>query len=161
MNGRRRLFGRSQCSRGWLALAAVATALTFAGPGAAQESADQVVDRELAYRSAGSQYQAALDAWGVIEKQWNDAVEEHAQARRAADDQRKDDALVVWVEDEGPGLPDSQNLFVPFFTTKPEGSGIGLALSRQIAEGHGGGLTLRNRPDRSGCRAELWLPPSA
>ena len=94
MNGRRRLFGRSQCSRGWLALAAVATALTFAGPGAAQESADQVVDRELAYRSAGSQYQAALDAWVVIEKQWNDAVEEHAQARRAADDQRKDDALV-------------------------------------------------------------------
>ena len=45
------------------------------------------------------------------------------------------------VEDEGPGLPDTSNLFVPFFTTKPSGSGIGLALSRQIAEAHGGTLT--------------------
>ena len=71
---------------------------------------------------------------------------------------RKGDDLVVWVEDEGPGLADSQNLFVPFFTTKPEGSGIGLALSRQIAEGHGGGLVLRNRRDGPGARAELALP---
>ena len=94
MNGRRRLSCRAPCSRGWLTLVAVATALTFAGPGTAQQSADQVVDRELAYRSARSQYQAALDAWGVVEKQWNDAVEEHAQARRAAEDQRKDAALV-------------------------------------------------------------------
>ena len=73
---------------------------------------------------------------------------------------RKDDSLVVWVEDEGPGLASSQNLFVPFFTTKPEGSGIGLALSRQIAEGHGGSLELRNRRDHAGCRAELHLPLS-
>ena len=60
----------------------------------AQQSGDQVVDRELAYRSARSQYQAALDAWGVVEKKWNDAVEEHAQARRAGDDPRKNTALV-------------------------------------------------------------------
>jgi signal transduction histidine kinase len=47
---------------------------------------------------------------------------------------------------------------VPFFTTKPGGSGIGLVLSRQIAEGHNGTLTLANRPDRSGCQAILRLP---
>ena len=62
------------------------------------------------------------------------------------------------VEDEGPGLPETKNLFVPFFTTKPNGTGIGLALSRQIAEGHGGALTLEDRTDRSGCRARLVLP---
>jgi two-component system, NtrC family, nitrogen regulation sensor histidine kinase NtrY len=66
----------------------------------------------------------------------------------------------IWVEDEGPGLAQTANLFVPFFTTKPGGSGIGLVLSRQIAEGHGGTLTLENRKDRPGCRAGLRLPRS-
>lgn len=66
--------------------------------------------------------------------------------------------LVVWVEDEGPGLTNSSNLFVPFFTTKPKGSGIGLVLSRQIAEAHSGDLQLRNRAGTSGCRAELRIP---
>jgi signal transduction histidine kinase len=53
------------------------------------------------------------------------------------------------------------NLFVPFFTTKPGGSGIGLTLSRQIAEAHGGSLNLTNRIDRSGCEALLCLPLAA
>lgn len=66
--------------------------------------------------------------------------------------------LEVLVKDEGLGLSNTANLFVPFFTTKPGGSGIGLALSRQIAEAHGGGLTLENRRDKRGCEARLRLP---
>src|SRR5262249_25868824 len=62
------------------------------------------------------------------------------------------------VEDEGKGLSDTSNLFVPFFTTKPNGSGIRLALSRQIAEAHGGTISLENRATRTGCRATLRLP---
>jgi nitrogen fixation/metabolism regulation signal transduction histidine kinase len=64
----------------------------------------------------------------------------------------------VWIDDEGPGLSNTSNLFVPFFTTKPGGSGIGLVLSRQIAEAHGGSLTLENRRGARGCQARLRLP---
>ncbi len=66
--------------------------------------------------------------------------------------------VVLRVEDEGPGLTRTENLFVPFFTTKPGGSGIGLVLSRQIAEAHGGTLALENRRGARGCEAELRLP---
>ena len=63
------------------------------------------------------------------------------------------------VDDEGLGLDGTANLFVPFFTTKANGSGIGLVLSRQIAEAHGGSLTLENRAGGvRGCRATLRLP---
>jgi len=67
-------------------------------------------------------------------------------------------AVEVWIEDNGAGIEESGNLFVPFFTTKPEGSGIGLVLCQQIAENHGGSLALYNRDDRSGCIAILRLP---
>ena len=66
--------------------------------------------------------------------------------------------LVVAVKDEGLGLANTANLFVPFFTTKATGSGIGLVLSRQIAEAHGGTLTLENCNGTSGCEARLTLP---
>jgi two-component system nitrogen regulation sensor histidine kinase NtrY len=65
--------------------------------------------------------------------------------------------LELSVEDEGPGLSNTSNLFVPFFTTKPGGTGIGLVLSRQIAEAHGGTLTLENRHTGTGCEARLRL----
>jgi two-component system nitrogen regulation sensor histidine kinase NtrY len=64
----------------------------------------------------------------------------------------------IWVDDEGPGLSNTANLFVPFFTTKPGGSGIGLLLCRQIAEAHDGSLKLENRTDGRGARATLTLP---
>jgi nitrogen fixation/metabolism regulation signal transduction histidine kinase len=67
-------------------------------------------------------------------------------------------AVEVFIRDQGPGLLNSNNLFVPFFTTKSGGSGIGLVLSRQIAEAHGGTLTLENRKDVRGCQATLRLP---
>ncbi|MBZ5726047.1 MAG: PAS domain-containing protein [Acidobacteriia bacterium] len=66
--------------------------------------------------------------------------------------------MEIWVKDDGAGLSSTANLFVPFFTTKPGGSGIGLVLSRQIAEGHGGALMLENRADGPGCVARLRLP---
>lgn len=69
-----------------------------------------------------------------------------------------DGAARVAVEDMGPGVSNPTNLFVPFFTTRPGGSGIGLVLSRQIAEAHGGTLTLENREPGPGCRALLILP---
>lgn len=66
--------------------------------------------------------------------------------------------LEIWIDDTGPGVADSGNLFVPFFTTKPDGTGIGLVLSRQIAERHGGTVTLENRKPGPGCRATLQIP---
>jgi signal transduction histidine kinase len=70
----------------------------------------------------------------------------------------KGNCVEILVEDEGPGIMNPANLFVPFFTTKPEGSGIGLPLSRQIAEAHDGTLALMNRKDRQGAQALLRLP---
>ena len=64
----------------------------------------------------------------------------------------------ITVRDEGPGLSNTANLFVPFFTTKRGGSGIGLVISRQIAEAHNGSITLRNASDGPGCEARLVLP---
>jgi two-component system nitrogen regulation sensor histidine kinase NtrY len=72
--------------------------------------------------------------------------------------QQNNGNVEVWIRDEGPGLASTANLFVPFFTTKAEGSGIGLVLSRQIAEAHGGTLTLENRRQLRGCEARLRLP---
>jgi two-component system nitrogen regulation sensor histidine kinase NtrY len=77
------------------------------------------------------------------------------------------DVLVKWslerprvqlsILDDGPGLSNTTNLFVPFFTTKPGGSGIGLVLCRQIAEAHGGSLTLENRHGCRGCEARFIM----
>ena len=85
---------------------------------------------------------ASLETGGAVEIGWS----------------QNNGQLDVWVSDEGPGLANTANLFVPFFTTKATGSGIGLVLSRQIAEAHGGVLSLENRAARRGCEARLRLP---
>jgi C4-dicarboxylate-specific signal transduction histidine kinase len=66
--------------------------------------------------------------------------------------------LRIEISDNGPGISNAANLFVPFFTTKPGGSGIGLVLCRQIAEAHGGSLTLQNRDPGPGCVAIVEVP---
>jgi signal transduction histidine kinase len=94
----------------------------------------------------------------------SNAVEASLQSQPAGDGQvsigwRIDtDKIEIHVDDDGPGLPAGTDVFVPFFTTKDHGSGIGLTLSRQIAEAHGGSLTLENHPGQPGCRACLRLP---
>jgi nitrogen fixation/metabolism regulation signal transduction histidine kinase len=85
---------------------------------------------------------AALETGGGVDIAW----------------QSHDGHVDIEVRDEGPGISGTANLFVPFFTTKPAGSGIGLVLCRQIAEAHNGVLTLENRRDRRGCVARFRIP---
>jgi len=72
--------------------------------------------------------------------------------------ERAGDELIISIVDSGLGLSNEANLFVPFYTTKPEGTGIGLVLAQQIAEAHSGSVRLSNRLDAQGCVAELRLP---
>lgn len=85
---------------------------------------------------------ASLETGGAVEVGWS----------------RNGESLEVFVRDEGVGLSNPANVFIPFFTTKPGGSGIGLVLSREIAEAHGGTLTLENRRPGPGVEAQLHLP---
>jgi two-component system nitrogen regulation sensor histidine kinase NtrY len=104
--------------------------------------ADQAQLDQLLINLLHNAVDAALETGGGVRVGWG----------------REDGYVEVWVQDDGPGIPNPTNLFVPFFTTKPSGSGIGLVLSRQIAEAHGGSLTLENRESRRGCEARLRLP---
>jgi signal transduction histidine kinase len=85
---------------------------------------------------------AAIDAGGSVAIRWKIVSRQ----------------LELQIEDEGAGIANTSNLFVPFFTTKPGGSGIGLVLSRQIVEAHGGTLRLENRVPGPGCVARVRLP---
>ena len=71
---------------------------------------------------------------------------------------RDESAVLVSIEDRGLGIANTENLFVPFYTTKPAGSGVGLALAQQIARAHGGEISLLNREDGDGARATIRLP---
>ena len=94
----------------------------------------------------------------------SNAVEASLQGRPQGDGtvsigwQADGQAVEIHIDDDGPGLAEGVDVFVPFYTTKDRGSGIGLTLSRQIAEAHGGTLTLENRTAQPGCRACLRLP---
>jgi signal transduction histidine kinase len=112
-----------------------------AGPEASVRADGDQLD-QLLINLVRNAVDAAAETDGAVEVSW----------------ETRGDRIVVRVRDEGPGLSDTRNLFVPFFTTKADGSGIGLVLSRQIAENHGGTLTLQDRDDRRGCDACLTLP---
>jgi nitrogen fixation/metabolism regulation signal transduction histidine kinase len=115
------------------------------GVGSAEEvtvTADPDQLEQLLINLLRNAVDAALETGGAVSTSW--AASDHM--------------LEVRIDDQGPGLQNTGNLFVPFFTTKTGGSGIGLVLSRQIAEGHGGSLTLENRTDERGVRATLRLP---
>lgn len=107
----------------------------------ANRAGERLLD-EPALRLLRNAVEAAAETGGAVDVDW------------AA----QDGWVELWVRDEGPGLAATANLFVPFFTTKPRGSGIGLALSRQIAEAHRSTLAVENRDDRQGVTAMLRLP---
>jgi signal transduction histidine kinase len=111
------------------------------GPRLVIEADGQQLD-QLLINLVRNAVDAALETGGGAEVSWG----------------RSGGEMELRVLDEGPGLSNTANLFVPFFTTKQNGSGIGLALSRQIAEAHGGTLRLQNRRGRKGCEARLRLP---
>jgi nitrogen fixation/metabolism regulation signal transduction histidine kinase len=105
-------------------------------------SADGDQLEQLLINLVSNAVDAASETGGGVELSWD----------------RRDGALDLRVIDDGPGLPATANLFTPFFTTKRTGTGIGLVLSRQIAEAHGGTLTLEDRSDARGCVARLRIP---
>jgi nitrogen fixation/metabolism regulation signal transduction histidine kinase len=103
---------------------------------------DDVQLEQLLINLVRNAVDASMETHGRVEVGWH----------------QRNGQVEVWIRDEGPGLASTANLFVPFFTTKAKGSGIGLVLSRQIAEAHGGTLTLENRQQLRGCEARLRLP---
>ena len=112
-------------------------------PVAIQADADQL--EQLLINLVRNAVDATMETGGGVRVEW----------------QRSDGAVELRVIDEGHGIAHSANLFVPFYTTKADGTGIGLVLSRQIAEAHGGTLTLHNRTDTRGAEARLLLPVGA
>ncbi|HEU5312300.1 MAG TPA: HAMP domain-containing sensor histidine kinase, partial [Candidatus Udaeobacter sp.] len=109
---------------------------------------------KAAIRADAAQIEQALI--NLVHNAVDAALETHGEV--AIGWREKEDAVEIFVQDEGPGIMNPANLFVPFFTTKPEGSGIGLPLSRQIAEAHGGSLALMNQESGKGAEALLCLP---
>ena len=66
-------------------------------------------------------------------------------------------STIIEIIDSGVGIKNTDNLFTPFYTTKKQGSGIGLVLCREIIEAHQGSLSLENRIDQQGCIVKIEL----
>jgi two-component system, NtrC family, nitrogen regulation sensor histidine kinase NtrY len=105
-----------------------------------RNAADAVLEDSVVNRETPSQVSSKLDCAGV-------------HVRWDVDDED----VTLKIEDNGPGLMNPANVFTPFYTTKPNGSGVGLVLSRQIAEAHGGSIEISNRPDARGCLVKVIL----
>jgi two-component system nitrogen regulation sensor histidine kinase NtrY len=120
-------------------------AVTVDGPGDPTLVADRDQLEQLLVNLVRNAADAALAGGGHVAVRWHVAVTN----------------LVIEIDDDGPGLASDANLFVPFFTTKPQGSGIGLVLSRAIAENHGGSVDLVGRAPDPGCVARVVLPLDA
>jgi nitrogen fixation/metabolism regulation signal transduction histidine kinase len=86
--------------------------------------------------------EAMPDSAGVITIEWS----------------MRNQRLLIKITDEGSGIGNPDNLFVPLYTTKEHGSGLGLVLCRQVVEAHDGNLTISNRADARGCEVMIELP---
>lgn len=120
----------------------VAVTISTAVPARARFAGDRDQLEQLLINLVRNAAEATLETGGGVVVAWRE----------------RGSYVEIMIEDDGPGIGDVENLFVPFFTTKPDGSGIGLALSRQIAEAHGGSLSLENREQERGARATLRIP---
>jgi nitrogen fixation/metabolism regulation signal transduction histidine kinase len=126
--------------------------VTLEGPPGTVDADEGLLEQALInlVRNAGD---ASLPRRTAVQIRWS--IEERA------DDTDRKGSVKIEIVDAGDGVADDATLFVPFFTTKPAGSGIGLVLSREIVEAHQGRLTLANRKDARGCVATIVLPRAA
>jgi nitrogen fixation/metabolism regulation signal transduction histidine kinase len=115
-----------------------------------------MIDPDLTEQMLINLVRNAVDA--ALEQAQSPQAGEHEPAKVTMSWEQFEHSVALMVEDNGIGLLNPSNAFVPFYTTKPGGSGIGLVLSQQIAEAHGGSIELGNRPDARGCRVKVMLP---
>jgi nitrogen fixation/metabolism regulation signal transduction histidine kinase len=121
---------------------------------------------DLAFQADPDQLEQMLI--NLIRNAADAVLETRAREGQAQDASQRNGVVVRWdaareevtlsIEDEGPGLLNPANVFTPFYTTKPNGSGVGLVLSRQIAEAHGGSIDITNRTSGRGCCVKVVLP---